>query len=286
MGIHRKFISPLSLYCTLLIALFSGISLPCNLLAQSNTTVVGQSINTRGFKMYYETYGKGEPLLIIHGNGGSTQDFTNQVPFFKEHYQLILADSRSQGHSMDPGDSLTYEMMADDLNALLDSLHLDSCYVIGWSDGGINGLLLAMRHPDKVKKLAVTGANLWPDSTAVQPFVYKWALWFSDTLSRAPSTPENKTIRKLAGLLAFQPNITTAQLHNIKCPTLVMGGDHDVILPQHTLLIAQSIPKSYCYIFPNSGHSTLIRYKDEFNNKVLEFFQQPYREITGNEVFK
>jgi len=236
--------------------------------------------------MYYETYGKGEPLLIIHGNGGSSQDFTNQVPFFKEHYQLILADSRSQGHSTDPSDSLTYEMMVDDLNALLDSLHLDSCYVIGWSDGGINGLLLAMRHPDKVKKLAVTGANLWPDSTAVQPFVYKWALWFSDTLSRAPSTPENKMIRKLAGLLAFQPNITPTQLHTIQCPTLVMGGDHDVILPQHTLLIAQSIPKSYCYIFPNSGHSTLIRYKDEFNNKVFEFFQQPYREITGNEVFK
>ena len=67
-------------------------------------------------------------------------------------------------------------MITDDLNALLETLHLDSCYVIGWSDGGIDGLLLAIRHPDKVKKLAVTGANLWPDSTAVNPVGYKWAL--------------------------------------------------------------------------------------------------------------
>ena len=254
--------------------------------SQDNGNTAGKYITTRGFLMYYEIYGQGEPLLIIHGNGGSVKDFGNQVPFFKEHYQLILTESRSQGHSVDTGDSLTYEMMADDLNALLDSLHKDSCYVIGWSDGGINGLLLAMRHPDKVKKLAITGANLWPDSSAVQPFVYKWAMWFVDTLAKAPSTPEVKNMRKLANLLLNEPHITTEQLHHIQCPTLVMGGDHDVILPQHTLLIAQSIPKSYCYIFPNSGHSTLIRYKDEFNKKVLEFFQQPYRNIEGQGFFK
>ena len=246
------------------------------LLAQSHKDLPGEYIPTRGFSMYYETYGSGEPLLFIHGNGGSMKDFTNQVPFFKQHYQLILADSRAQGNSPDPGDSLSYEMMADDLNALLDSLHQDSCYVIGWSDGGIDGLLLAMRHPEKVKKLAITGANLWPDSTAVQPSVYTWALEFVDSLSRVPLTPEVKTMRKLGNLLAYQPNITTGQLSRIQCPTLVMGGDHDLILPQHTLLIAQSIPKSYCYIFPNSGHGTLIQYKDEFNKKVLDFFQNSW----------
>jgi len=271
---------------TVFTLLFSGLLVTNGLLAQGEHASQSNFIQTRGFKMYYETYGKGEPLLIIHGNGGSAKDFTNQVPFFKDHYQLILADSRSQGQSADPGDSLTYEMMADDLNALLDSLHKDSCYVIGWSDGGINGLLLAMRHPDKVKKLAVTGANLWPDSSAVQPFVYKWAVWFNDTLAHAPSTPENKSMLKLARLLLYQPNILTEQLRQVLCPTLVMGGDHDVILPQHTLLIAQSIPKSYCYIFPNSGHSTLIRYKNEFNQKVLEFFQQPYRQFAGEDFFK
>src|SRR5476651_309518 len=137
---------------------------------------VGKYADIRGFKMYYETYGQGEPLLIIHGNGGSINNFLYQIPYFAKNYHVVIADSRAQGKSVDPADSLSYEMMTDDLNALLDNLHLKSCYVIGWSDGGINGLLLAIRHPDKVKKLAVTGANLWPDTTAVDPFVYKWAM--------------------------------------------------------------------------------------------------------------
>ncbi len=132
---------------------------------------VGRYVKTRGFNMYYETYGEGDPLLIIHGNGGSINNFLYQIPYFSKKYKVILADSRAQGKSVDAGDSLSYEMMTDDLNALLDTLHLDSCYVIGWSDGGINGLLLAMRHPAKVKKLAVTGANLWPDTTVENPVI-------------------------------------------------------------------------------------------------------------------
>jgi pimeloyl-ACP methyl ester carboxylesterase len=114
--------------------------------------------------MYYEIYGKGEPLLIIHGNGGSIENFSNQIPFFSKKYQVILADSRAHGKSVDDQDSLSYEMMADDFAALLDHLKIDSAHVIGWSDGGINGLLLASRHPEKVKKLAATGANLIPDA--------------------------------------------------------------------------------------------------------------------------
>ena len=123
-------------------------------IAYGKNTKAGKYADIRGFQMYYETYGTGEPLLIIHGNGGSIGDFNFQIPYFEKKYKVILADSRAQGKSLDNGDSLTYEMMADDLDALLDVLKLDSCYVIGWSDGGINGLLLAMRHPEKVKKLA------------------------------------------------------------------------------------------------------------------------------------
>jgi pimeloyl-ACP methyl ester carboxylesterase len=202
---------------------------------------VGKYADIRGFKMYYEIYGKGEPLLIIHGNGGSINNFLYQIPYFAKSYQVILADSRAQGKSVDPSDSLSYEMMTDDLNALLDKLGLKSCYVIGWSDGGINGLLLAIRHPDKVKKLAVTGANLWPDSTAVDPFVYKWAMGYNkmlkDTLAKLKTNvAEAKNQLKLAHLLSYEPHITVAQLRTISCPTLVIGGDHDVIRTQHTML--------------------------------------------------
>ncbi len=242
---------------------------------------VGKFVKTRGINMYYETYGQGEPLLIIHGNGGSINNFVNQVPYFSKSYKVILADSRAQGKSADAKDSLSYEMMTDDLNALLDSLHLDSCYVIGWSDGGINGLLLAMRHPDKVKKLAVTGANLWPDTTAVDPFIYKWAMGDNAALSKKDSTPKLKNDLKLLHLLSYEPHIKVEQLKLIQCPTLVIGGDHDVLLPKHTLLIAESIKQSYLWILPNSGHSTPINYKRQFNETVHDFFIAPYRKIEG-----
>ncbi|MEO8711808.1 MAG: alpha/beta hydrolase [Parafilimonas sp.] len=252
-----------------------------------DTTIYGRNdaaghwLKTRGFNMYYEMYGQGEPLLIIHGNGGSINNFLYQIPEFSKNYKVILADSRTQGKSVDNGDSLSYEMMTDDLNALLDSLHLDSCYVIGWSDGGINGLLLAIRHPDKVKKLAVTGANLWPDSTAVDPFVYNWAMDYNKKLNAEPVNDSTKNERKLGHLLSYEPHITLAELHTIKCPVLVISGDHDVILPKHTMLIAENITKSYLWIIPNSGHSTPVFKKDQFNNVVGDFFKTPYRAIEG-----
>ncbi len=278
---------------TALILLFAGMLAAETARAQSpaptpfdttqygRNTSTGSYVHTRGFNMYYETYGKGAPLLIIHGNGGSINNFLYQIPYFAKNYRVILADSRAQGKSVDTRDSLSYEMMADDLNALLDSLRLDSCFVIGWSDGGINGLLLAMRHPEKVKKLAVTGANLWPDSTAIDPFVYRWALDYNAQLGRQEQTPEVKNQRKLARLLSWEPHITTAQLHGVQCPTLVIGGDHDVILPQHTMLIAHSIPRSYLWILPDSGHSTPVFYKEQFNEVVGAFFARQYRNITG-----
>jgi pimeloyl-ACP methyl ester carboxylesterase len=242
---------------------------------------VGKYADIRGFKMYYETYGKGEPLLIIHGNGGSINNFVYQIPFFAKNYQVIIADSRAQGKSIDHTDSLS-----DDLNALLDKLNLKQCYVIGWSDGGINGLLLAIRHPDKVKKLAVTGANLWPDTSAVAPFVYNYALNMNlkgqDTIKKIKNvTPEMKNQLKLLHLLTYEPHIKLEDVKKITCPTLVIGGDHDVIRTKHTMLIAETIPNSYLWILPNSGHSTPIYYKDLFNQVVSDFFTKPYRKIEG-----
>jgi pimeloyl-ACP methyl ester carboxylesterase len=237
----------------------------------------GKYIQHRGFKMYYEVYGKGEPLLIIHGNGGSINNFENQIPYFSKNYQVILADSRAHGKSIDQGDSLNYEMMTDDLNALLDTLHIDSCNVIGWSDGGIEGLLLAIRHPKKVKKLAVTGANLIPDPIlSTDPWVVETVISAIDSLKKLPVSFETKRQLKLQRLLINEPHITYAALQTIACPTLVIGGDQDVIMPRHTLEIAEHIKKSNLWILPNSGHSTPLAYKDLFNETVHTFFKTPY----------
>lgn len=265
-----------------LIALtLGGIALAQTKPEYGNNPRVGKYVDIRGFKMYYEIYGTGKPLLFIHGNSGSMKDFSKQVPYFSKEYKVILADSRAQGKSADNGDSLSYEMMADDFDALLDKLKIDSCYVIGWSDGGNNGLLLAMRHPGKVKKLAITGANLWPDSTAVESTVLNWATWLSDSLSKIKHTRESKNQYKLIHMVVNEPNISPKELQAVKCPTLVIGGDHDILLPKHTLLIAESIPRSYLWIIPNSGHSTPIHYSRQFNETINEFFKKPYRIIEG-----
>ena len=233
-------------------------------------------LTTRGFRMYYEEYGKGVPLLMIHGNGGSIQAFNNQIPYFSKKYHVIAVDSRAQGKSTDDRDSLSFEMMADDFNALLDSLHLDSCYVLGWSDGGINALVLAMRHPDKVKKLAETGANLWPDSTALLPWLCKEMQQSYDQLRKQPQTTDVHRQLKLVALDLFQPNIHGDQLTQIKCPALIIGGDHDLILPEHTMYIWRHIPHAWLWIVPNSGHGTLIEHAACFNKTVDDFFQNKW----------
>jgi pimeloyl-ACP methyl ester carboxylesterase len=249
-----------------------------------HNAAVGKYVTLRGFKMYYEVYGKGEPMLIIHGNGGSINNFRYQIPYFAKNYQVILADSRSQGKSVDNKDSITYEMMSDDLNALMEYLQVKNANVIGWSDGGIEGLLLAMNHPDKVKKLAVTGANLWPDTSAVDKFVYDYAYKMNqvavDTMKKIKNPTEDMKVQvKLLHLLSYEPHIKLAALKKITCPTLVIGGDHDVIRNKHTMLIAENIANSYLWIIPNSGHSTPIFYRDIFNQVVGDFFAKPYRVI-------
>src|SRR5438105_1209074 len=195
-----------------------------------NNKEAGQYYDIRGFKMYCEVYGQGQPVLIIHGNGGSIDNFVNQIPYFSKKYKVIIADSRAQGKSKDNGDSLSYEMMADDYAALLGAMKVDSAYVIGWSDGGINGLLLAKRHPEKVKKLAVTGANLWPDTTAVFKEVIDMVTpYYTQLKNKANKTDMEKGRWKLVRLLLDEPHIPLSAVQTIQCPTLVIGGDHDVI---------------------------------------------------------
>jgi pimeloyl-ACP methyl ester carboxylesterase len=253
-----------------------------NSVPYGHNKAAGKYYDIHGFKMYCEVYGKGQPLLIIHGNGGSINNFIYQIPYFAKKYKVIIADSRAQGKSADSGDSLTYEMMADDYAALLDAMHIDSAYVIGWSDGGINGLLLAIRHPEKVKKLAVTGANLVPDTSAVPQEIWNMVTPMYTVLShKQDKTPAEKNEFKLLRLLVTQPHIPLTDLNGIQCPTLVIGGDHDVIKEEHTMLIYKNIPHAYLWILPDSGHSTPIVYKDDFNKVTDRFFSKPYRVING-----
>jgi pimeloyl-ACP methyl ester carboxylesterase len=229
------------------------------------------------FRLYYETYGQGKPLLLIHGNGGSIRDWRYQLPYFAQSYKVIAVDSRAQGKSVDTSAVLNYEMMADDFDALLTHLKIDSAYVVGWSDGGINALLLAIRHPQKVKKMAITGANLVPDASAISADGTKMITEDLAKLRAGKQDAATKNTIKLLHMMEIEPNIPLSDLHKIQCPVLVMGGDFDVIKPAHTLQIFENIPQAYLWIFPESGHGAVHRYKNEFNKKVRQFFTTPYK---------
>ena len=253
----------------LFILIASNIFAQTNKAEYGNNTKAGHYALVNGIKLYYETYGSGEPLIMLHGNGGSIEAFSNQIPFFEKHYHVIAIDSRLQGKSGGSPDSISYDLMASDFNALLNQLHIDSVFVLGWSDGGINGLIMALKYPDKVKKLAVSGANTTPDSTAFK---------YSDILDMKNFVEHNTTASKieiaLNKMMLDEPNISYDSLHTIHCPVLIMAGDHDVIKPEHTLKIFESIPDAELCIFPNSHHNALQEHPKIFNQTVLTFFKK------------
>lgn len=242
---------------------------------QTNSIVFGNNPSAGHYafvnkiNLYYETYGSGEPLILLHGNGGSINAFKYQIPFFEKHYRVIAIDSRLQGKSGGSPDSISYEMMASDFCALLDYLQIDSAYVLGWSDGGIDGLIMAMMCPKKIKKLAVSGANVLPDSTAVP---YSDILWIRNFIEH--DTAASKIEIALNKMMLYEPNISDEELMQIQCSVLVMAGDHDIIKPEHTIKIFKSIPNASLCIFPDSNHDVCQQYPELFNETVLKFFNK------------
>ncbi len=249
----------------------------------------GTYISINGIKMYVETYGSGsQPLLVIHGNGGSIADMKNQITYFSARYQVIGADSRGQGKSEMGKGRLTFEQMAEDLNALLEQRSLKSVFVLGWSDGGIIGLLLAIHHPDKVSKLAILGANLVP--AGLYDWVREWIRGMdheADSMiaKRDKSQPWEVT-KQLCNLMGKQPNIPLTDLRKIMSPTLVMAGDKDAIRTEHTVQIFENLPHAHLCIFPGSTHFILQENPTLFNATVSNFFEKPYLRPDTKDVLK
>jgi pimeloyl-ACP methyl ester carboxylesterase len=254
----------------LLVGLFifnSGIFAQSEAVNYGNNPKAGHFAKVNGIQLYYETYGSGEPLIMLHGNGGSINAFSKQIPFFEKHYQVIAVDSRLQGKSGGSPDSISYELMASDFCGLLEFLNIKSANVLGWSDGGIDGILMAMNCPEKVKKLAVSGANTVPDTTALSNADLQGMKDFVAHPGNA-----GKAAIALTQMMIDQPNIAYNDLKQIKCPTLVMAGDHDMIKPEHTLKIFQSIPGASLCIFPDSNHGVCQQHPELFNKTVFTFF--------------
>lgn len=238
---------------------------------------VGKTFTHDGIKLYYEVYGVGEPLLLVHGNGGSIADFKAQIDYFRKRYKVIAMDSRDQGKSGDSPDNLTYEKMTDDLAALVDHLNSGPVNVLGWSDGAIEALLLGIRHPAKVKKIAAMAANLNPSEQAVYPeAISGFKSWLDSMRPAAERTPEGKRLWKVATIVLDEPHIEANALEAIIAPTLVLASDHDVAREEHTLEIYHHLPNSQLCVFPDATH--MIPYDDppRFNAAVDRFFRTPF----------
>jgi pimeloyl-ACP methyl ester carboxylesterase len=213
-----------------------------------------------GVQLYYEVYGSGQPLLLIHGNGGSIGQLSAQIAYFRRHYKVIAMDSRDQGRSGDSSGEITYEAMADDL---------------GWSDGGIEALLLGIRHPEEVSKIASMAANLNPEGAHPEAIALIRSMQASIPAA-TKDTPAGKRDLKMLNLILNQPQIKPEALGAITAPTLVLASDHDLISDEHTLLIFHHLPNSQLCIFPNATHMVPYDYPALFNSTVDRFFRTPF----------
>jgi pimeloyl-ACP methyl ester carboxylesterase len=213
----------------------------------------------------------------VHGNGLGIASLSAQIDYFRRRYKVIAMDSRDQGKSGDSLDKITYEKMTDDLAALLDHLKTGAVDVLGWSDGGIEALLLGIRHPAKVKKIAAMAANLNPSEDALYPeFLALVKSMMDATPPAAKETPQGKRQLKVTQMMFDEPHIDAKALEAITAPTLVLAGDRDLIRDGHTLEIYHHIPNSQLCIFPNATH--MVPYDDPalFNGTVERFFRAPF----------
>ena len=234
---------------------------------------IGKFANVNGINIYYEEYGKGQPLLLLHGNSESIQSFKLQIPELSEKYRVIAIDTRGQGKSTEDGKLYTYDLFAEDMNAFLNSLKLDSVNILGWSDGGNTGLIMAMKYPNKVKRLITMGANVFIDNTVVDKWVFKELNKQLKEMKYDTSYSDRNRIR-LINLLLTEPKHNFEELKIIDCPVLVLAGQKDIIKENHTKSIAQNIRNSKLIIAPKETHYYPTENSKTFNETVIEFLNE------------
>lgn len=243
-----------------------------------NNPKAGKHFSHQGVKVYYEIYGEGQPVVLLHGNGGSIRGRAEFIDEFSKKYKVIAFDNRCHGKTDCPPGQPTYEQMADDAAAVLESLHIDSTFIWGHSDGGIVGLLMAIRHPEKVKKLLASGANLRPDSTAVVAELFT-LLGMMESQAKRDSISYKQFL-----LLVEQPHIPVSDLHKIKSDVLLMAGDRDAIRNEHTLEMYNNIPRALLCILPGTTHFVYADRKKWFKEILYDFFDNPQSRTTTAEA--
>jgi pimeloyl-ACP methyl ester carboxylesterase len=231
-----------------------------------------------GIQMYYAVYGAGDPVLLIHGGLGHADIWANQVIELAKTHKVIVADSRGHGRSTRDEKPFGYHLMASDYLALLDFLKVDKTALVGWSDGGIIGLDIAMSNPERLTKLFAQAANVTVDG--VDPAVATNATFgayierMGKDYAKFSKTPDqyNAFVEQISKMWASEPAWTKEQLATIKTPTAIVLGDHDeAITRAHTDYMAASIPGAKLIILKDASHFAMLQDPAGYTKAVLDF---------------
>jgi pimeloyl-ACP methyl ester carboxylesterase len=237
-----------------------------------------------GAKIWYATIGQGAPVVMLHGAFGSAENFGFQVPaLLKAGYRVILIETRGHARSTrDPNKPLSYELFESDVIAVMDALKLPKASVVGWSDGAIQGVIMAMKHPKRLDRLFAFGANM--DQNGVIPGITERPI-FVDLMERAPKdyarlSPPPHDFKSLYdamyAMLTSEPNYKPADLAKIHGPKIAIadGEKEEIIKPVHTAYLAKTIPGAKLVILPGVSHFAPMQKPDEFNAAMLAFLSE------------
>ena len=220
----------------------------------------------------YIEKGNGEPLILLHGNGETCNYFAGQIDVFAQYFHVYALDTRGHGKTPRGTAPFTIRQFAEDLLAFMDARGIARAHLLGFSDGGNTAMIFAMRHPERVMRLILYGANL--DARGVKPSVqlpielgYRFAKLF------ARRSAEARQHAELLGLMVNDPAVRPEELAAIQSPTLVVAGTRDMIKASHTRLIAASIPNARLVIL-EGDHFMANKRPEPFNEAVLAFLQR------------
>jgi len=228
-----------------------------------------------GLNMYYELHGEGPPLLLLHGGAGSIPE--RWIPFFTMQFRVIAVEQMGHGRTADDtGRPFHYHDMAEDTVELMRQVGVESAAVVGYSDGGIVGVDMAIHHPERVTKLALTGVNARVDGYTMES--QEWARTFnpqdwpvSDAYRRlSPDGVDHWPVvaGRLQRMWVAEPNFTCEDMRSIKAPTLIIVGDGDIVTPEHAVEMFRTIRGAQLCVVPHAGHGVMPK------ETILTFLQE------------
>jgi pimeloyl-ACP methyl ester carboxylesterase len=231
-------------------------------------------------ELFHADFGDGEPVLLLHGGMANANYWGHQIAELSRRHRVLVLDARGHGRSTLPDTPLSYRLLADDVLGFLDALKIERTAIVGWSDGAIVGLDIAMRRPERLSRLFAFGANfnlsgLRPDGQRTMRFTQYAERCRSEYAALSPA-PANwpKLLAGLRRMWSSSPTWTTEQLARIRTRTVVAGAEHDEIIRQtHTAELAAASPGARLVVMSAVSHFAMLQDPAHFNAELAAFLR-------------